>query len=137
MPRRCYWIYLLLFFLNAISYTNRVNMSVAGHSIAADFYLSPVPLGCGVVVIIVVGWFGDFLLSPDALRSGKRRKFVILCLVLTAAGIGIPFANSSGLVVFLTILPISFSNAAAATNVALTSDLLHAPADACRAASAF
>jgi ACS family glucarate transporter-like MFS transporter len=45
----------------------------------------------------------------------------------------IPFADSLALVVFLTILPVSFSNAATATNAALTSDLLHSPADAGRA----
>jgi ACS family glucarate transporter-like MFS transporter len=92
-----------------------------------------VPFLVGAVVIIIVNWFGDFLLSPDALRAGRRRNVVILCLVLTAAGIAIPFARSIGLVVFLTILPVSFSNAATATNAALTSDLLHSPADAGRA----
>jgi MFS family permease len=92
-----------------------------------------VPFLVGAVVIILVNWFGDFLLSPDALRSGKRRNVVILCLVLTAVGMAIPFAHSLALVVFLTILPVSFSNAATATNAALTSDLLHSPADAGRA----
>ena len=92
-----------------------------------------VPFLVGAVVIVVVNWFGDVLLSPDALRSGKRRNIVILCLVLTAAGMAIPFASSIGMVVFLTILPVSFSNAATATNAALTSDLLHSPADAGRA----
>src|SRR4051812_45388579 len=45
MTRRRYWVYFLLFLLNTISYTDRVNMSVAGHSIATDFHLSPVALG--------------------------------------------------------------------------------------------
>lgn len=62
-----------------------------------------------------------------------RRRYWVYFLVLTAAGIAIPFANSLALVVFLTILPVSFSNAATAVNAALTSDLLHSPADAGRA----
>lgn len=92
-----------------------------------------VPFLVGAVVIVVVNWFGDILLSADDLRAGRRRNVVVLCLVLTAAGMAIPFASSLALVVFLTILPVSFSNAATATNAALTSDLLHSPADAGRA----
>ena len=45
MTRRRYWVYFLLFVMNAISYTDRVNMSLAGHPIAAEFHLSPVALG--------------------------------------------------------------------------------------------
>ncbi len=45
MTRRRYWVYFLLFLLNTISYTDRVNMSLAGHSIAGEFHLSPVALG--------------------------------------------------------------------------------------------
>jgi MFS family permease len=45
MTYRRFWIYFLLFLLNMISYTDRINMSLAGHSIAQDFGLSPVALG--------------------------------------------------------------------------------------------
>ena len=45
----------------------------------------------------------------------------------------IPYVGSIGAVVALTILPVAFSNTATATNAALTSDLLHSPADAGRA----
>lgn len=45
MTYRRFWIYFLLFLLNTISYVDRVNMSVAGHSISQEFGLSPVALG--------------------------------------------------------------------------------------------
>lgn len=45
MTRRRYWVYFLLFLMNGISYTDRVNMSLAGHSIATEFHLTSVALG--------------------------------------------------------------------------------------------
>jgi ACS family glucarate transporter-like MFS transporter len=45
MTYRRFWVYFLLFLLNTISYTDRVNMSLAGHPIAQEFGLSPVTLG--------------------------------------------------------------------------------------------
>src|SRR6202789_3608558 len=45
MTHRRYWIYFLLFLFNVICYLDRINMSVAGRSIAQEFVLSPVALG--------------------------------------------------------------------------------------------
>jgi MFS transporter, ACS family, glucarate transporter len=45
MTYRRFWVYFLLFLLNTISYTDRVNMSLAGQPIAREFGLSPVALG--------------------------------------------------------------------------------------------
>ena len=45
MTRRRYWVYFLLFLFNAICYLDRINMSVAGRSVAQEFALSPVALG--------------------------------------------------------------------------------------------
>jgi len=92
-----------------------------------------IPFLIGAGVIVVVNWIGDRVLSPDAVRAGKRRGVVVVCLILTAGGMAIPYVGSIGAVVALTILPIAFSNTATATNAALTSDLLHSPADAGRA----
>ncbi|HUB49570.1 MAG TPA: MFS transporter [Acetobacteraceae bacterium] len=122
-----YSLYLYLSWLpNYLQTERHVSMVHSG-------LFTSVPFLVGAVVIVVINWFGDFLLSPDSLRAGRRRNVVIICLVLTAAGMAIPFANSLALVVFLTILPVSFSNAATATNAALTSDLLYSPNDAGRA----
>src|ERR1700736_5293538 len=45
MTHRRFWIYFLLFLFNVICYLDRINMSVAGRSIAGEFGLSPVALG--------------------------------------------------------------------------------------------
>jgi MFS family permease len=42
---RRYWVFFLLFLFSAIAYLDRVNMSVAGKSIAHEFGLSPIALG--------------------------------------------------------------------------------------------
>jgi ACS family glucarate transporter-like MFS transporter len=122
-----YSLYLYLSWLpNYLQTVRHVSMVHSG-------LFTSIPFLAGAVVIVVVNWIGDITLSADAVRVGKRRNLVVICLVLTAAGIAIPFTDSLGMVVFLTILPVSFSNTATATNAALTSDLLHSPADAGRA----
>jgi hypothetical protein len=45
MTHRRYWVYFLLFMFNVFCYLDRINMSVAGRSVAQEFVLSPVPLG--------------------------------------------------------------------------------------------
>ncbi len=45
MTHRRYWIYFLLFVFNVVCYLDRINMSVAGRSVAQEFGLSPVQLG--------------------------------------------------------------------------------------------
>jgi ACS family glucarate transporter-like MFS transporter len=45
MTHKRYWIYFLLFLFNVVCYLDRINMSVAGRSIAQEFGLSPVALG--------------------------------------------------------------------------------------------
>jgi MFS family permease len=66
-------------------------------------------------------------------RSGKRRYLVALCLLLTAAGVVIPLAQSLTVVVILVSIAASFGNVGPAANGALVSDLLRSPADAGRA----
>jgi MFS family permease len=96
-------------------------------------FFNAVPYLAGAVAIVVTNWIGDAILTPSTMQSGRRRLVVVACLVLAASGMAIPYVQSLGWVVFLSILPISFSNTATATNAALTSDLLRSPADAGRA----
>ncbi len=104
-----------------------------GVSMVGSGLFTAIPFLVGAVVIVITNWIGDAILTPDAVRRGKRRGVVVACLILTAGGIAIPYVQSLTFVVLLTILPVSFSNTATATNAALTSDLLHSPADAGRA----
>jgi MFS family permease len=45
MTHRRFWVYFLLFLFNVICYLDRINMSVAGRSVAQEFGLSPIQLG--------------------------------------------------------------------------------------------
>ncbi|HTI81666.1 MAG TPA: MFS transporter [Acetobacteraceae bacterium] len=45
MTHRRYWVYFLLFLFNVVCYLDRINMSVAGKSVAQEFVLSPIALG--------------------------------------------------------------------------------------------
>jgi MFS family permease len=45
MTHRRFWVYFLLFLFNVICYLDRINMSVAGRSVAREFGLSPIQLG--------------------------------------------------------------------------------------------
>ena len=102
-------------------------------SIVKSAVFTAVPFYAGAALIILANWVGDAILNPQTMRSGRRRLVVVVCLVLTAAGMLIPFVHSIALVVVLTILPISFSTTATATNAALTNDLLRSSPDSGRA----
>jgi MFS family permease len=104
-----------------------------GVSMVNSGLFTSVPFLAGTVVIVLVNWIGDTMLTAETVRTGRRRMVVAVCLVLTAGGMAIPYVESLTLVVILTILPVSFSSTATATNAALTSDLLRSPPDAGRA----
>ena len=111
-----------------------IYLQTARHvSIVNSGLFTSVPFFVGAAAIVVTNWIGDAILNVETVRSGRRRIIVTACLVLTAGGMAIPYVQSLGLVIFLTILPVSFSNTASAVNAALTSDLLRSPADAGRA----
>ena len=67
------------------------------------------------------------------MRVGNRRYLVALCLLLTAAGLAIPFVESLAAVIVLITIAVSFASVGPAANGALVSDLLRSPADAGRA----
>ncbi len=92
-----------------------------------------IPFFVASAVNILANWFGDRLMSADAVRSGKRRYLVGLCLLLTAVGLAIPLVQSLGAVIALVTIAVSFANVGPAANGALVGDLLRSPADAGRA----
>jgi ACS family glucarate transporter-like MFS transporter len=98
----------------------------------AGLYTS-IPFFIATAVNIVANWVGDRLLSAHAVRAGLRRYLVALCLLLTAAGLLIPYVESLTAVIVLISITVSFANTGPATNAALTSDLLRSPSDAGRA----
>ncbi len=104
-----------------------------GLSVVESGLYTSVPFFVATAVNIVANWIGDVFLSADAVRNGLRRYLVALCLLLTAAGLVIPFVQSLTTVIVLVSIAVSFANAGPAANATLTSDLLRSPSDAGRA----
>lgn len=102
-------------------------------SVARSGLFTAVPFFAAAIIGIVANWIGDRLLTPGTMRSGRRRLLAVISLILTAGGMLIPLAHSLALVVFLTILPVSFASTTPAANAALTNDLLRSSADSGRA----
>jgi len=104
-----------------------------GLSVVESGLYTSIPFFIATGVNVVVNWAGDRLLSADGVRNGLRRYLVALCLVMTAAGLLIPYVESLSAIIVLISITVSFANTGPATNAALTSDLLRSPADAGRA----
>jgi MFS family permease len=122
-----YSLYLYLSWLPNYLQTAR-HMSV----VESGFYTS-IPFFIATAVNVIANWAGDRLLSVEAVRAGLRRYLVALCLLLTAAGMLIPYVESLTAVVVLISITVSFASAGPAANATLTSDLLRSPSDAGRA----
>jgi MFS family permease len=108
MTHRRYWVYFLLFLFNVVCYLDRINMSVAGRSIAQEFVLSPVALGylfssflwAYVVMMLPSGRLVDALgahrmaaigaafWSIAQMLSGAATGFVTLLLTRLGLGVG-------------------------------------------------
>jgi MFS family permease len=108
MTHRRYWVYFLLFLFNVICYLDRINMSVAGRSVAQEFGLSPVQLGylfssflwAYVVMMLPSGRAVDTLgahrlaaigaafWSVAQMLSGAATGFVTMILARLALGAG-------------------------------------------------
>lgn len=104
-----------------------------GLSLVESGVFTSIPFFVATVLNVVVNWIGDKMLSTEAIHAGKRRYLLGLCLVLTAAGLFVPFVGSLTAVTVLVSIAVTFSNVGPAANAALVSDLLRSPADAGRA----
>ncbi len=122
-----YTVYLYMSWLPNYLQTAR-HLSLVGSGV-----FTSIPFFVASVVNIVANWFGDRMLSADAVRRGMRRYLVGLCLLLTAVGVLIPLVHSLIAVIVLVTIAVSFANVGPAANGALVSDLLRSPADTGRA----
>ncbi|MGH7046039.1 MAG: MFS transporter [Stellaceae bacterium] len=102
-------------------------------SIVGSGLYTAIPFVFAAIVCIIINWFGDRLLSAEAVRAGKRRYLVALCLLLTAVGLAIPFVQPLAGVITLVTVAVSFANVGPAANGALVADILRSPGDAGRA----
>jgi len=96
----------LMFILSAVAFLDRVNISIAGSSIAADYHLSNVQLGSVFSALLWGYAFFQTLGGRLADRIGPRRVLafgVIWWGVFTALTAAVPAGIASALVLFVAI----------------------------------
>jgi MFS family permease len=124
-----YTLYLLLFWLPSY-------LQEAKHlTIMKTGLYTAVPWAIAVPVSIVIGMVSDRLLRTHTLLAGGRRAVVIVCVLLSAAIVFVPFTDNTGLILALFALSLSGINAAISLNLTLVTDLVHRARDVGKAIS--
>ena len=124
-----YALYLLLFWLPSyLQETKHLTIMKTG--------LYPaVPWAIAVPVSIVIGIVSDRVLASHTLLAGGRRGMVIVCVLLAAVMVFVPFTDNTSLILALFALSLSGINAAISLNVTLVTDLVHRVRDVGKAIS--
>ncbi len=124
-----YALYLLLFWLPSyLQETKHLSIMKTG-------LYTAIPWAIAVPVSIVIGIVSDRVLASHTLLAGGRRGMVILCVLLAAVMVFVPFTNNTSLILALFALSLSGINAAISLNVTLVTDLVHRVRDVGKAIS--
>jgi nitrate/nitrite transporter NarK len=124
-----YALYLLLFWLPSyLQETKHLTIMKTG-------LYTAIPWAIAVPVSIVIGIVSDRVLASHTLLAGGRRGMVILCVLLAAVMVFVPFTNNTSLILALFALSLSGINAAISLNVTLVTDLVHRVRDVGKAIS--
>ena len=124
-----YALYLLLFWLPSyLQETKHLTIMKTG-------LYTAVPWAIAVPVSIVIGIVSDRVLASHTLLAGGRRGMVIVCVLLAAVMVFVPFTDNTSLILALFALSLSGINAAISLNVTLVTDLVHRVRDVGKAIS--
>lgn len=124
-----YALYLLLFWLPSyLQETKHLTIMKTG-------LYTAVPWAIAVPVSIVIGIVSDRVLASQTLLAGGRRGMVIVCVLLAAVMVFVPFTDNTSLILALFALSLSGINAAISLNVTLVTDLVHRVRDVGKAIS--
>jgi len=124
-----YALYLLLFWLPSyLQETKHLSIMKTG-------LYTAVPWAIAVPVSIVIGIVSDRVLRTHTLLAGGRRGMVILCVLLAAVMVFVPFTDNTSLILTLFALSLSGINAAISLNLTLVTDLVHRVRDVGKAIS--
>jgi ACS family glucarate transporter-like MFS transporter len=124
-----YALYLLLFWLPSyLQETKHLSIMKTG-------LYTAVPWAIAVPVSIVIGMVSDRVLGTHTLLAGGRRGMVILCVLLAAVVVFVPFTDNTSLILTLFALSLSGINAAISLNLTLVTDLVHRARDVGKAIS--
>ncbi len=124
-----YTLYLLLFWLPSyLQQTKHLTIMKTG-------LYTAVPWAIAVPVSILIGILSDRLLRTPTLLAGGRRAIVIVCVLLSAVIVFVPFTDNTSLILALFALSLSGINAAISLNLTLVTDLVHRARDVGKAIS--
>jgi MFS family permease len=124
-----YTLYLLLFWLPSyLQETKHLTIMKTG-------LYTAIPWAIAVPVSIAIGVWSDRSLRTHTLLAGGRRAMVILCVLLSAVIVFVPFTDNTGLILALFALSLAGINAAISLNLTLVTDLVHRARDVGKAIS--
>ncbi len=124
-----YTLYLLLFWLPSyLQDSKHLTLMKTG-------LYTAVPWAVAVPVSIAIGIVSDRLLGTHTLLAGGRRMVVIVCMLLSATIVLVPFTDDTNLILALFALSLSGINAAISLNLTLVTDLVHRARDVGKAIS--
>jgi len=104
-----------------------------GISMAKSGWLTALPYFGAVVVTVLLGRFSDARLSPEAVRSGGRRRMVAGMMLVASVILLAPLVTNVYLILLLIMVSLSGVATTIGLNIALLSDLLRSDRDAGRA----
>ena len=104
-----------------------------GISIARSGWLTALPYFGAVVVTVLLGRLSDARLSPEAVRSGGRRRMVAGMMLVASVILLAPLVTDVYLILLLIMVALSGVATTIGLNIALLSDLLRSDRDAGRA----
>ena len=118
-----YALYLLLAWLPSyLQDTKHLSIMTTG-------IYTAIPWAVAVPVSIVLGLISDRLLQSQSQLAGGRRTMVIICILLAAVMVFVPFTNDTTTILTLFALSLSGINAVISLNVTLVIDLVHRARD--------
>lgn len=116
-----YTMLLFLFWLPSYLVMSR-HMSITKAS-----WFTAVPYLVAVVLGLVVGKLSDSILTPEAIREGKRRSLLFIFILLSSVVLSTNMVNNEYLFLLLISLALTFISSALSLNIAMTSDLVWNP----------
>ncbi len=88
---------------------------------------SSLPYLIAVVLGILIGKLSDNILTPEAVKQGKRRTMVIVFMALSSIVLLTTVISNEFVVLLLISLSLTFISSAITLNIALTNDLISDP----------
>jgi MFS family permease len=95
--------------------------------------LMALPYLGAAVFAIILGRVSDIMLSPTAVREGRRRLMIVIAMLSSSVILFIPLLGSVYAILLLIMISLAGVSTSIALNIALVSDLMRSPSNIGRA----